>query len=108
MAVTQHETKGSRRGQAIDRPVLVSLSQCTAFNSAFYGATWTMRVSFPVYIMAIQSVIGEYSSTDMPGPVQSYKRPVQAAHAPASSEAAFLQAPVSASIELQPFNIDCL
>ncbi|WIA33236.1 hypothetical protein OEZ86_006379 [Tetradesmus obliquus] len=31
---------------------------CTAFNSAFYGATWTMRVSFPVYIMAIQSVIG--------------------------------------------------
>lgn len=33
--------------------------QCDAFGPVFTGKLWTARVSFVVYIMAIQSVMGE-------------------------------------------------
>jgi hypothetical protein len=33
--------------------------QCDAYGSVFTGKLWVARVSFVVYIMAIQSVMGE-------------------------------------------------
>lgn len=37
--------------------------QCDAYGPVFTGKLWVARVSFVVYIMAIQSVMGELSNS---------------------------------------------
>jgi hypothetical protein len=38
---------------------VVCVLQCNAFDPVFTGKIWTARVSLAVYVMAIQSVMGE-------------------------------------------------
>jgi hypothetical protein len=47
--------------------------QCDAWGRVFTGRTWTARVSFVVYIMAIQSVMGGYQQQKPPGSLPALK-----------------------------------
>ncbi|MEW5318704.1 MAG: hypothetical protein WDW38_009902 [Sanguina aurantia] len=57
-------------------PVCPPACKCDGFGPTYISSTWTLRTSLPVYIMAIQSVLGEWPHARYGTPAHTPLRPL--------------------------------